>query len=260
MTERALSVPDTDITAALRAAGVLEEPQGSFHRAKLDGATLLLDDEPYVYNPKTDKPAIVVRLARSPIEYQAFWFDETDAAANGRESEGFCKSYFDIPEQARKFSQDGHSCEACPFYPFNREAPKRCQWKGDVEFQQVFDWGEPDKQRLGDELWTLTLSTTGMIEFKGTGKEPVRGSVSDMNFYHRLARYALDNGMSVPDALTALAQGRVIAEVRILRASSKDGARTWSVVSFTPVAILDLANTPALTAGTDDGDLDDLPF
>jgi len=249
---------DADITAALRAAGALEENTSSFNRAKLDGSTIMLGDEPFIGTK--NKPALTVRIAAPPTEYQAFWFDEEAAARANREGmSGFCKSFFDIPEQARKYSTDGHSCDACPFHPFNRDEPKRCQWKGDIAFQHLLDPGT-DKAQLDDTLWTLSLSTTSMIEWKGTGREPVKGAVGDANFMHQLGRYALNNSLTVPDAMVALAHGRVIADIRVLRAASPDGARTWSVISFSPVSILEAETNPQLASGITDEDIEDLGF
>lgn len=255
-----------DITAILRSLGGVETPTTEFHRIKVDGSTFYLDDEPFVSNPKTGAPAFTARIVGAPEEYQALWFDAEIADIAGRPNKtGFCKSWFGQPSQAREFAEDGTSCRSCPFNPFTKEPPlgKKCQWKGELQLQIV----DPATGQLRDDtIWHLTLSTTAMIEWKGTSRDSVKGNVSDQNFMHKLATYAVgtapdaDPKSAIYNALTALSLGGVVAEFRILRGQSQDGARTWSVVSATPVAILDVSEAPALpeTAGASDGDA--IPF
>lgn len=254
-----------DITAILRKLGGVETPTSEFHRIKIDGSTFYLDDEPFVSNPKTGAPAFTARIVNVPEEYQALWFDEEMAVMAGRTGKtGFCKSWFGNPAQAREWSEDGASCRSCIFNPFTKDAPlgKKCQWKGELQLQIV----DPATGQLRDDtIWHLTLSTTAMIEWKGTSRDSVKGNVSDHNFIHKLAAFAcaqnpdVDPNKAIYGALTALSLGGVVAEFRILRAQSSDGARTWSVVSATPVAILAVEETPALPE-PDGAASDAIPF
>lgn len=263
---------DDQITALMVKAGLLAAPNGSdISRIKVDGLQFHVGDELYISNPKTKEPAFRARLMDMPREYQAAWLDEPLAMALNRPhaANSFCKSYFDDPDQARKHAEDGTSCESCPIGPFiSREAlpswagGKKCSWRADFHLQILDDNGE-----ISDPtVHTLTVSTTGVIQFKGTAREPVKGSVTDLNSMQRLARLAMEQNPDDPnkglmDGLTALRLGGVIVDIRAIPAKSPDGARTWTVVDFDPVAIvpLDELEVPALEAG-DQLLTDDLPF
>ena len=261
------SVSETDYTVFLRNHGGIEEAGTSFLRAKLDGAAIMLDDEPFVGNPKTGTAALVARIVSPPKQYQAFWFDAESAehADRPEKADSFCKSYFDEPTQARKFSSDGAECDKCPFSPWLRDIAKRCQWRGDLAFQPI----DPDSGLYRPDIWTISLSTTGMIEWQGTNRSPVKGSVSDLNTMQKLARLAvatwpdIEPESAVVRGLTELALGNVLMEMRVLRGSTEDGARTWPVLSLTPTEFLEITAGIAEIAGPDTiaaVDIDDLPF
>jgi hypothetical protein len=112
---------------------------------------------------------------------------------------------------------------------------------------------------VGDEtVYLLTLSTTSLIDFKGTSKTPSAGSVSEDNFITKLSQFAMkqegvtDMSKAVIDALTSLSMGGVAAEVRILRAENKAIGATWSVIVFDPVHIEPMSEGDALL--TDGGE------
>lgn len=254
-----------EITAILRGAGAIDDAGSSFDRMKVDGSNFTAGSEVWVSNPRTGEAAFTARIMEPPLQYQAFWFNQAAAEFANRPNitDKMCKSYYDEPTQARKFSVDGASCDACPFNPF-KDAPLagmgKCGWKGDLQIQVIPD----DGQLKGDEpTYTLTLSTTGMIEFRGTRKEPEKGSVTDANFLHRLAIFAIEHAAewklepeaAIRLALTSLGLGGVAAEFRIHRANNPDKGNTWSVVSLTPVYVeTDLTaaeGTPQIAAGED---------
>jgi hypothetical protein len=112
----------------------------------------------------------------------------------------------------------------------------------------------------------LSLPITGMIEFKGTGRDPIAGSVSEFNFNQKLARFGMDAHPENPTeglalALSALRLGLVIADVSLLAQSNENGSRSWTVPSFEPVDILSPEDAPPLIeAGASPAKGDDLPF
>lgn len=273
---------DDEMTAALRAAGLIEPERGGGdypQRAKVDGLTISLGDEMYVSNPKTKAPAFRARLIDVPVEYQGVFLDDDLARAINRSGDAgtYCKSFFAIEDQKREFSEDGHNCRECPINPFtkrdalplldNGKVAKKCQWRAEVAFQVL----DAEGAISDDTVWTLDLSTTSVIEFKGTQKTQPEGSVSEFNFMQKLARFG---AASTPDdpttgfrnALNALALGLVIVDVRQIP-TSKDGVN-WNVTSFDPVQILESEATAAIEAGDIVGDdapadapqTDDLPF
>ena len=262
-----------DITAALQSAGAIDEEQERVERVKLDGSTFVAtDDNIWVSNPKTQEPAFVARIMGPPAQFQAFWFTPELAAQAGRDdmaAGGFCKSYYDNPAEAREHGTNGASCRSCLFNPFGDSRPK-CSWKGDIQFQVVPE----DGTLTGEEtVYTMTLSTTGMIQWKGTRKAPNEGSVTNKNFMFMLAELALKNAPewgktpqeAIRIALNALNEGLVAANFRIVRATNENNGNTWSVPVVEPVHIEvpGAEDTPAIEAGEQQGateNLDGLDF
>jgi hypothetical protein len=272
-----LTLTPDEITAKLRELGMVETGStGDFNRVKMDGGTFIMGDEMYVSNPVTKAPAFRARIMELPIEYQAYWFTAEDAAIVGRDgsvpdvpsiADRFCKSYFEDPQQAREYAEDGTACRQCPVNPFTKNSPtgKKCSWKGDISFQVL------DKDGMLPEdapIWTVTLPTTAMMEFKGTSRAPLAGHVGELNFMQLLARLALENAPDGNAALyrawTAARNGGVIADFRAVPTQSQDGARRYNVIQLTPVAILDVEEPAAVGDGNGggdaSGDIDDLPF
>lgn len=268
-----VAVSNDDITAKLRALGALEEGGQTYNRVEWKDQIFTLGDEQYISNPKTGTPAMRIRILSAPAEYQAFFFakDGVDAQVAGRDGSivgKFCRSYYDEPSQKREYAEDGTSCRTCPINPFVKNSPlasgRKCSWRGDLQFQVL----DADGAISDETVWTLTLPTTAMIEFKGTKKDPIGGSVSELNFQQRLARLALE-GVADKDvdaalykAWTGLSIGNVIADVHAIPTSSQDGGQRYSVISLRPVQILDDVPAPAAVAagGSASGDVDDLPF
>lgn len=259
------------INEALQKAGLAEpEATGGVNRVTMNGFMFTFDDgNVATSNPKTGTPAFRARLLDAPTEYQAAWLTEPLAAAIGRpqDAKRFCKSHFDTPNEARKRSESGADCTACPIGPFipRDQIPveadgRKCQWKADVHFQLVDDDGA-----ISDPtVHTLTISTTSVIEFKGTAKSPVKGSASELNTIQKLARLGAAKDPENPTAgmsaaLLALRLGGVICDVSALSMSSDDKSRSWTVASFNPVDVLDIEETPAMPA-IEAGEDTSLPF
>lgn len=244
-----------EITAVLQKAGAIDTDSGSFNRMKVDATSFVTETDIFVYNQRTDEPAFIARVMAPPEQYQALWWTRAMAEYGGRvedlpdkdgDNVGFmCKSYYDRPGQERKFSETGASCENCAFKPFAETPPgfnQSCSWKGDLKLQLIPESG----QLTGDEpIYTLTLTQTGMVEFRGTRKEKVKGSATDANFMHRLAtlavskadEWSVDPEAAIMLALTSLHQGGVAAEARIFRQTSTNGSFSWSIPSFNPIHV-----------------------
>lgn len=266
---------DEDRLAALREAGLIEPASGGSTINRLtmkSGVFYIGDDVLAVADPKGKKPAFIAQLKDAPFEFQAAWFTEAQAIAAGRPNiaDKFCKSHFLVEKEKRDYAEDGTACETCPINPFTKvdELPewadgKKCQWRGDLEFKIV----ERDDQGVygieDDTLYTMTLPPTGMIDFKGTSRQPVKGSVSERNFTQQLVDLAIDKWGADQPILKmnhALRHGAVVAEVRAIAAKNDTGSRSWHVIQLTPVHILDIEEPAAALPDSDDGDAEDVPF
>jgi hypothetical protein len=245
-----------EITAILQGQGAVDEEAEEFHRIKTDGTNFVSDNDIWMSNPKTGEPAFVARLLQSPVQYQSFWFTPEAATEAGRPemANRFCKSHYDNPQENREFGTNGASCRACPFNPFDKSVYPRCSWKGDIQFQIIPE----DGVMKGDEIvWTMTLSVTGMIEWKGTRANPTGGSATDQNFMHRLATLAagmapewgVNAEQAIVEALTSLQGGGVAAEFRAIRVSNEQSGNTWTVPSLNPVHIERMSGTDAQIEG-----------
>lgn len=282
------AIPTDDIfTAALRDAGFLSAAGGGtdFNRIKVSGQNFVYgtdekgnDNIIASYNPVTKEPAMYVRIAGPITEYQKAWFDKDGdlARAVGRpEMAGkMCKSHFEDPKEARKFAMDGTSCDTCPIHPFvpKDQLPpeakgKKCAWNADVEFYILDKQPDGTLAQTDNTLYTMSLSTTGVIEFKGSSSKktsPLAGSVSDENFMVKLAKLGIQKWgeKGILQAMSHYNLGGVIAELRSLPASSGDGAFKYNVTSFTPIEILEQEEQPALPGPAlgEDDDSDDVPF
>lgn len=280
-----------EFTKALLEAGFLSKAAGGaeFNRISAKGNNLVYDKEVIAtYNGKTKEPALIVQLTDMPVEYQSMWFSETLAKAVGRDGsvEGvpsianrFCKSHFETPGEERKFAEDGTSCQTCPVSPFTpvgalppeakaQEGASKCAWKGDIEFYILEKQEDGSYTNIDETLYTMSLPTTGIIEFKGTSKKKLEGSVSAENFMVKLARLGVEKWgkEGLMKARSMLQAGGVIAELHLPLATSQDGSRSYNVASFNPIDIIDIEQHAALpdsstnesnTGNTED---DDVPF
>ena len=243
-----------EISAVLAAAGAIDEKTDFNIRMKTSGNNFVTDDDVWMTNIKSGEAAFTARLLAPPDQYQAMYFDQAAATLAGRPEmeKKFCKSYYNKPSEARNFGTNGAPCRPCPFNPYGDERP-RCSWKGDLDFQIIPE----DGTLVGDEpVYTISLSMTGMIEWKGTKSNPTGGSVTDKNFQFKLAELSLEMcgewNVEGPEAITiglsALAEGLVAAEFRSLTARNEERGNEWNVVSCTPVHIQRPETMPAIEA------------
>lgn len=271
------------ITASLEAIGFIRAAEmGQYGRAKMNGVVLEMGGESFQANPKKGEPAVYARLLDVPRQHHGMWITPDDANRLGRPeaADQFCKSYYDDPDQGGKVAQDGTKCESCPVYPFVKressplEGFKKCSWRADLEFHHVDKTGA----RLDDTLWTLSLPTTSVIELMGTSKEKTKGTVSDLNFYQKLGRFAitafpdLEASAAIARIGVALKTGGLIVGISIVMGKSQDGSRSFPIAVLDPVNIVfesddpePVAQLPVNVTPTDApadpaAGYDDLPF
>jgi len=269
-------------------AGFISEPSAGpdINRLRVVGSNINLGDEIVAsYNAKTKEAALTVQLLDMPVQYQSMWFGKDGKLAYALDrpeiAGQFCRSYFDNPAQARKYAEDGTSCDTCKVSPFRKyeslppeaiaqDGASKCSWRGEIEFR-ILNKNDDGTFNADDEtIYTMSLPTTAMIEFVGSNsknQDRLAGSVSPHHFMAQLAVLGMnkwgDDGLR--KALTFLRLGGVIAEIRLLPASNKDKGYNYSVTSFTPIEILDMDEQPQIesaetpvAAATDDSD--SVPF
>lgn len=235
-----------DLTSLLQQTGWSEKSSGEAPlRMKIDGSMFVTPDgEMLVYNPNKPKtPAFTARIVKPLEEYWAIWISESNARQFGDPSlaNTFAKRFVVADGDRKVWPSDlvYHELEKAGLYD-DYGKPLKGSWKADILLQIVPESGQLTGQ---EPIFTLTLPTTSVIEFKGTSKAPDAGSVSEKHFIRKLCEFAIDSAgegdptQAVLDALTSLTLGGVVAEARILRAENKELNRTWSVVSFDPIHI-----------------------
>jgi hypothetical protein len=263
------ALSNDDLMALLGQTGAVAQAQGEFHRMSLKAGILETDDGE-MFAPKKNGPSLTVRIVKPPVYYNAFFLSETeengaiDARRIGRPDLNgrFVRKYDDPAEQAANTNPANDAYDLVA-----QETGQRGSFKADVQVQIVPE----DGQMTGEEtIYTLTLSTTSVFEWRGSSREPSAGSVSDENFIVKLAKLAVAQAIesgadetaqktAVLNAMTALRLGGVIADVYLLRAEDDKKTRTWWVISFVPVHIEPATEQPALASGEPETG-DDVPF
>lgn len=287
----AVAVPQTlspaELAALLQQTGDLPQASSDFRRMRLDGGMLVtLDSQGEVeemFPPKFVKgvpqPALTVRIVEPPVYFNAIWLGaETDE--RGQPTGAVDPNRIGRPDLNKMFSKrfDDPSKQAADRSPANdvyddlvAVTGNRGGFKADLKVQVVPESG----QMVGDEpVFTLTLSSSSALDWRGTRKNPTGGVVQEKNFIIQLAEFAAsaaaeaggDAGaqqLAVTNAMTALRLGGVVADVYILQAQNEDGSRKWPVIAFKPVHVEPLEEAPALEAGGDEPlaqDPDDIGF
>lgn len=273
------SIDHDQLMALLGQAGMVATGGDSkYRRMSLVSGSLVTDPgqpDEETWPPTKRGPTMTVRIVKAPVYYSAFFMSEdeknssVDARKIGRPDLNgkFAKRYDDPAEQA-----NDEWSNADVFADLERVSGRRGSFKADIQLQIIPESGE----MTGDEpIYTLSLSTTSALDFRGTTKNPTGGVAQEKNFIVQLAEKALaeaveanagpdDQARAVLNAMTALKLGGVVADVFLVRQTSeKDASMTWTVVSFKPVHIElpDLTSAPALTEGEPLAtDSDDIPF
>lgn len=242
-----------DFMSLLTQSGMVPQGGGDFHRMTLRGGMLVTDagtpnEEQW---PPTDKgrgPAFLARIVKPPVFFNAHFCgeDESDGAFDARKigrpdlNGKFVKKYDDPAEQAADAYANLEGYEAVSSYLGARGA-----FKADIQLQIVPESGE----LTGEEpIYTLTLSATSALDWRGTVKNPRGGTVQDLNFIVQLGEFAQAKAIeaggdstaqkgAILDAMTALRLGNVVAAVFIKQASNQENSRSWPVVAFQPVHV-----------------------
>lgn len=276
-----------DYTKAMIAAGVLPASAGGteIRRIRHGQGVFEFDDE-RVFTPNDGAPAFIAQIVDAPQFLHQMWFADDEqgrllADVIGRPAIAgkMCKSYDEgKPKELHRSDTDGTQCVTClvnPWTPKDQvpaESPNRrkCSLAMDMELRRI----DPNTGTVveGDEAqWTLTLPMNSVFEWKGSWNDPVKGTVSELNFMQKLMRLAhskFPEGTlveAIQRANLSLARGGVIAEVRSIQTKSATGNRYY-VVSFNPIDIIDPGEeSPALpdTSGEPteaDAAADPLPF
>ena len=271
------TLSNEELMALLGQAGMTAKGGDSnFRRMSLKGGILITDPgqpDEESWPPTKRGPTMTVRIVKPPIYYNSFYLDEKeengsiDARRIGRPDLNgkFVKKYDDPAEQAA----DGFS-NVEVYEDLTTATGSRGSFKGDIQLQIVPESGE----LTGEEpVYTLSLSTTGALDFRGTSKNPAGGVAQEKNFIVQLAELAankaaedgVDPSKAVLDAMTSLRLGGVVAEIYLRQTSNKDGSQTWTVPCFVPVHIEPVSALPELESGNtetgdDSGTSDDIPF
>lgn len=268
------------LTALLQQSGMLSVSSSDFRRMKLDGGVLVtLDaqgDTEDMFPPKVTKgvaqPSVTVRIVEPPRYYNAFWLgSEKDDKGNptrafdpGRLGRGdlnksFSKKYDDAADQQADKNPANELYDQ-----IEAMTGKRGDFRADLKVQVLPEDGE----FKGDEqVYTLTLSASSALDWRGTRRNPTGGTVQEENFIFQLAKMAagkaIENGTDqskeVLAAMEALRLGGVVADIYLLRDSNEDGSRNWTVIAFKPVHYEVPEAAPALTEGTSLPE-DEVPF
>lgn len=271
-----------ELMALLGQTGML--PKGSdstFRRMSLVSGSLVTDPgqpDEETWPPTKRGPVMVVRIVKPPIYYSSFYLHESeengaiDARKIGRPDLNgkFVKKYDDPAEQE---ADEWSNVEV--YDDLSRITGRRGSFKGDIQLQIMPESGK----FTGDEpIYTLSLSTTSALDFRGTTKNPEGGVAQEKNFIIQLAELAASQAaetgadragvaQAVLQAMTSLKLGGVVAEVYLTLQSNEDKSRTWTVVSFRPIHIEQITgeDAPALPEGDPvavgpETNSDDIPF
>lgn len=270
------TLTNDELMALLGQAGMTAKGGDSqFRRMSLVNGILITDPgqpDEESWPPTKTGPTMTVRIVKPPIYYNSFYLheDEKNGAIDARRigrpdlNGKFVKKYDDPAEQAA----DGFS-NVEVFDDLTAATGSRGSFKGDIQLQIVPESGE----LTGEEpIYTLSLSTTGALDFRGTSKNPSGGVAQEKNFIVQLAEFAMaraaetggDPTTAVLDAMTALRLGGVVAEIYLRQTSNQDKSNTWTVPCFVPVHIEAVQQQPALESGTtetaEEPNSDDIPF
>lgn len=257
-----------EMMALLQQSGMAQQSSSNFRRMKVEGGMLVTLDAqgeienqyPPKFKGKDPLPALTVRIVEPPVYYNAIWLD-ADESRGGFDAnrighpelnKSFAKRYDDPAEQAKD-----HSPANQYYDQIVEESGNRGRFQGDLKVQIVPESGEMTGH---EQVYTLTLSPSAALDWRGTRKNPEGGTVQDKNFIVQLADFAVDAAIEagvtdnagmqkyILDAMTALRLGGVVADVYVLRAQNQDGTNVWQIPAFKPVHVEWPTSAAALNA------------
>lgn len=273
-----------ELTALLQQSGDLSLPGSDFRRMRLEGGVLVTLDAQGetedMFPPKMVKgvpqPSVTVRIVEPPIYYNAFWLGP-EVNDKGEATRAFDPNRIGRPELSKSFCKkyDDPARQAADNNPSNEvydlvatATGQRGDFRADLKLQIVPESGE----LTGDEpIYTLTLSASAALDWRGTRKNPTGGVAQEKNFIVQLAEFAaaqaaeaggdaMAQQKAVLDAMTSLRLGGVVADIYLLRVSNSDNSNTWTIPAFKPVHVEYATEAPALSDGADPASSDDIGF
>lgn len=268
-----------ELMAILGQSGMTPKGGSDFRRMTLAAGMLITDQgqpNEESWPPAKKGPTMTVRIVKPPVYYSAFWIAETHEPGRDNQivasdinrpdlAKRFVKKYDDPEEQA-----NDEYASLADYQYVEQAVGRRGQFKADIQLQIVPESGE----LTGDEpIYTLTMSTTSAIDFRGSTKDPSGGVVQEKNFIVQLAEFAMEQAketgedprVAVMNAMTALQLGNVVADLHLIQQrGDKDKSMVWWVIAFKPVYIGTAPKQEAIEAGPtpaeDTANPDDLPF
>lgn len=261
----AVATPTTltpqELTKLLQANGDLAQSTSQFRRMRLDSGVLVtLDGQGNTedtYPPRVVKgqalPSLTVRIVDPPRYYMAHWLG-AEVNERGESTRAFDPTRINRPDLMKSFSRkwDNPADQAADNNPANAAyedvvsaSGSRGSWKGDMKVQIAPEGGA----FTGEEpVFTLTLSASSCLDWRGTSRNPVAGVVQETNFLVQLAMFAANiaaeaggdedaQRLAALQAQDALRLGGVVADVYILTAQNDDRSRSWPVIAFKPVHV-----------------------
>lgn len=272
-----------DFMALLQQSGMVPQGGGDFHRMILRNGMLVTDadtpNEEQWPPPRGGAPVFLVRVVKPPVFFNGIFCGDKEFDSEGRSTGAFDARKINRPELNGRFVKkyDDPAEQAADSYAIladyeavSAAANQRGAFKADIQVQIVPESGE----LTGDEpVYTLTMSATSAMDWRGTVKNPNGGTVSEKNFIVQLGEFAQAKAIeaggdrqavmgAVLDAMTALRLGNVVAAVYLKTAQSEDKSRTWTVIAFQPVHVETGEAQPALSEGSTDlaADPDEVPI
>lgn len=250
-----------ELTQLLLANGSLAQPTSDFRRMRLDNGSLITlapsGDTESVFPPRSTRagvpePSLTVQIVDPPRPYMAHFLGP-EVNERGEPTRAFDPTKIGRPDLMRSFTRrwDNADDQAADRNPANEVYDQvtalvgnRGSWKGDMKLRiapedGIFTGEEP--------VFTLSLSASSMLDWRGTSRDPMAGTVQELNFLVQLAQFAAAQAaeqgadadgqrLAALNAQQALRLGGVVADIYLLRDKNDKGI-SWTVIAFKPVHV-----------------------
>jgi hypothetical protein len=271
-----------ELTKLLLDNGNLAQPTSDFRRMRLDNGklvTLTANGEieetfpPRYARGGKPEPALTVQIVQPPKYYMAHFLG-AEVDDRGNPTRAFDPTRIGRPDLMKSFSrkwdnaddqQNDHNPANEVYDQVTGASGSRGQWKGDMKVRIAPE----DGLFKGDEpVFTLSLSASSCLDFRGTSRNPMAGTVQEHNFLVQLAQFAAAHAaeeggdaaaqsQAALNAQIALTLGGVVADVYLLTDRNEEKGISWTVISFKPVHVEFPDPTAALPATTETPEADD---
>ena len=276
----ALMSPD-ELQQLLEQSGMAPKASNAkFRRMVAQGGLIITDKgqpDEETWPPVKNGPVMTVQIVKPPVYYNAFFLKvggengAIDPNVIGRPDldKKFVKKYDDPAEQA---ADEWSNVDV--YDDLQKYTGKRGKFAADIQLRILPESGE----FTGEEpIYTLTLSTTSALDFRGTTSNPQGGIVQEKNFITQLGELAQTQALeagakpeelatAVLSAMTALTLGGVVAEIYLIQTTNPERpAQPYTVTAFKPIYIETGTALEALASGAEETngletDPDDIPF